>query len=74
MEALAHAFSTFTTGIPPMPAERSTTYDHLRVFSDPAQDPDDPLNRVENTRQFGSYQELIRQKNFRFKAQYEGKA
>jgi FO synthase subunit 2 len=55
-----------------VPAERGTTYEHLRVFADPAHDPDDALDRVENTQQFGSYQELIRQNHFRFKAQYRG--
>jgi FO synthase subunit 2 len=53
-----------------VPAERATTYRHLRVFHDPAQDPRDALDRVEKKDGFGSYQELIRQKDFRFKAQF----
>ena len=53
------------------PVERSTTYEHLRTFSDPANDPLDPLDRVEDTTQFGSYKELIKQDDHRFKAQYQ---
>ena len=53
------------------PVERSTTYDHLRTFSDPAADPLDALDRVEDPTQFGSYHELIKQTDHRFKAQYK---
>jgi FO synthase subunit 2 len=54
-----------------VPAERSTKYDILRRFDDPAQDPQDALDKVGDKLRFGSYQELIRQKNFRFKEQYQ---
>jgi FO synthase subunit 2 len=54
------------------PAERTTTYGLRRVFHDPAQDPVDPLDRVENAdKLFGSYHELIAAQQFRFKAVYK---
>ncbi|MEE8395924.1 MAG: 5-amino-6-(D-ribitylamino)uracil--L-tyrosine 4-hydroxyphenyl transferase CofH, partial [bacterium] len=53
-----------------IPAERATTYAHLRVFQNPADDPADALDRIDENHNFGSYDELIRQKDFRFKAQY----
>ncbi len=51
-----------------LPVERATTYRHLRVFEDPAQDPADPLDEIQDSRRFGSYHNLIKQKEHRFKA------
>jgi 7,8-didemethyl-8-hydroxy-5-deazariboflavin synthase CofH subunit len=50
-----------------IPAERTTTYQLRRVFEQEPAEPD-PLDRVdaEQARRFGSYQELIRQREFRF--------
>jgi FO synthase subunit 2 len=50
-----------------IPAERTTTYQLRRVFTAEPAEPD-PLDRVdaEQARRFGSYQELIRQREFRF--------
>jgi 7,8-didemethyl-8-hydroxy-5-deazariboflavin synthase CofH subunit len=50
-----------------IPAERTTTYQLRRVFTVEPAEPD-PLDRVdaEQARRFGSYQELIRQREFRF--------
>jgi FO synthase subunit 2 len=50
-----------------IPAERTTTYQLRRVFAEEPAEPD-PLDRVdaEQARRFGSYQELIRQREFRF--------
>ncbi len=54
-----------------VPAERATTYELRRVFADPAQDPADPLDSVENAEQlFGSYHRLIKDNEFRFKAAF----
>ncbi|MCZ6559062.1 MAG: 5-amino-6-(D-ribitylamino)uracil--L-tyrosine 4-hydroxyphenyl transferase CofH [SAR324 cluster bacterium] len=53
------------------PVERGTTYEHLRSFADPAEDPLDPLDQVEDTTQFGSYHDLIKQSEHRFKAHYK---
>jgi FO synthase subunit 2 len=50
-----------------VPAERATDYRILRTFTEPAQDPDDPLERIADPARFGSYQELVRQTSFRFK-------
>ena len=49
-----------------VPAERGTTYEPLRVFTDPAADPDETLNTADAA-QFGSYHELIREQRYRFK-------
>jgi FO synthase subunit 2 len=55
-----------------LPAERGTTYGLRRVFADPAQDPQDALDKVENAEKlFGSYHQLIADRQFRFKAQYK---
>lgn len=50
-----------------LPAERSTTYDIRRVYHEEPAEPD-PLDRVdaEAAQRFGSYQELIRLKEYRF--------
>ncbi len=52
-----------------IPAERSTTYELLRVFDDPAQDPPDPLIDIDTSR-FGSYHDLIKREDFRFRDHY----
>jgi 7,8-didemethyl-8-hydroxy-5-deazariboflavin synthase CofH subunit len=50
-----------------VPAERSTTYQRLRVFEQEPAEPD-PLDRVDaaEARRFGSYQQLIKLETFRF--------
>jgi FO synthase subunit 2 len=54
------------------PAERSTTYGIRRLFADPAQDPLDALDRVENAdKLFGSYRQLVQDSKFRFKDAYK---
>ncbi|MBI4527614.1 MAG: 5-amino-6-(D-ribitylamino)uracil--L-tyrosine 4-hydroxyphenyl transferase CofH [Deltaproteobacteria bacterium] len=54
------------------PAERSTAYKTLRVF-EVDQGPD-PLDKVTNpAERFGSYHELIRQKDYRFKDFYQAR-
>jgi FO synthase subunit 2 len=51
-----------------IPAERTTTYDIRRVFTDPAQDPDERLNHVTSPEdQFGSYARLTRDPRFRYR-------
>jgi len=56
-----------------IPAERSTTYQRLRLFES-EDNPRDPLDAVEDaTDRFGSYQNLIRIKDYRFKDFYRGK-
>lgn len=55
-----------------MPAERSTTYEIRRRFADPAQDPVDALDKVENAEKlFGSYHQLIQDSQFRFRDFYQ---
>lgn len=57
-----------------VPVERDTLYNHLRVFEDPANDPTDPLDEVQDpTARFGSYKALIGQSDHRFKAQFRNK-
>lgn len=52
------------------PAERSTTYDKVRIF-DAEDGPLDVLDTVENpAERFGSYQKLISQKAYRFREFY----
>jgi len=54
-----------------IPAERSTTYEKLRVF-EKEENPIDLLDGVEEPAQrFGSYQNLIRLKQYRFKDFYQ---
>ena len=51
------------------PAERSTLYVHRRVFSDPAADPIDVLDGLEDADgRFGSYDRLVARGGFRFGA------
>jgi len=54
-----------------LPAERTTTYAIRRTFADPADDPIEPLDRAaEHPEQFGSYFELIKMDQFRFRDSY----
>ena len=54
-----------------IPAERSTTYRKIRVF-DGEDNPADLLDEIEDpTSRFGSYQNLIRLKDYRFKDFYQ---
>jgi FO synthase subunit 2 len=54
-----------------IPAERSTTYTKMRVFADD-EHPVDLLDDVDNAEErFGSYQELIRLKEYRFRDFYQ---
>lgn len=54
-----------------IPAERSTTYQNIRVF-DSEDQPLDLLDEVEDSAQrFGSYQNLIRLKEYRFRDFYQ---
>ena len=53
-----------------IPAERSTTYQNIRSFESEA-DPLDPLDAIDDpASRFGSYHELIRLKNYRFRDFY----
>ncbi|MBI3327701.1 MAG: 5-amino-6-(D-ribitylamino)uracil--L-tyrosine 4-hydroxyphenyl transferase CofH [Nitrospinae bacterium] len=51
-----------------VPAERHTTYKLKQVFEDPAEDPVDPLDQVDEhpEERFGSYSQLIKMDRFRF--------
>jgi FO synthase subunit 2 len=54
-----------------IPAERSTTYTSIRTFENDER-PVDLLDKVENpAERFGSYQELIRLKEYRFRDFYQ---
>ncbi len=54
-----------------IPAERTTTYKKIKLFETEDR-PIDLLDTVENpAERFGSYQDLIRQKNYRFKDFYQ---
>ncbi|HXG53443.1 MAG TPA: 5-amino-6-(D-ribitylamino)uracil--L-tyrosine 4-hydroxyphenyl transferase CofH [candidate division Zixibacteria bacterium] len=54
-----------------VPAERSTTYRHLKVFRDADSDGADRLDAVEQPEErFGSYHQLIRQQSYRFRDFY----
>ena len=54
-----------------VPVERSTTYKTLRVFES-EEIPPDPLDKVDDPQQrFGSYQELVRLKDYRFRDFYQ---
>ena len=48
-----------------IPAERNTKYEILRKF-DEGSEPDDELDKVTNTSQFGSYTELIKINKFNY--------
>ncbi len=50
-----------------IPAQRSTTYDILKLYADGSDDDASPLDAVENAdEQFGSYQRLTASSQFRF--------
>src|SRR4029077_16848272 len=49
-----------------IPAQRSTTYKMLKVFSDEKEDQESPLDKAD-TLQFGSYHQLIKLDKFRYK-------
>jgi FO synthase subunit 2 len=50
-----------------MPAQRSTTYDILKLYADGSDDDASPLDAVENAdERFGSYQRLTASSQFRF--------
>jgi FO synthase subunit 2 len=54
-----------------IPAERSTTYKKIKLF-DGEENPVDPLDQVEDPKdRFGSYQDLIRLKDYRFRDFYQ---
>jgi 5-amino-6-(D-ribitylamino)uracil---L-tyrosine 4-hydroxyphenyl transferase len=64
------AFRALITEMGRVAAQRTTTYTNLRVFEN-EDSSDDLLDQVENpAERFGSYQELIRLKDFRFKEFY----
>ena len=53
-----------------VPAERDTVYGRIRRFDDPAQDPDETLNGLRDGA-LGSYQQLIHENDYRFKAFFQ---
>lgn len=54
-----------------IPAERSTTYEKVRLFES-EEEPVEPLDQVENPEErFGSYHDLIRMKAYRFRHFYQ---
>lgn len=56
-----------------IPAERSTTYNRIRIF-ETEENPVDLLDRVDNPEErFGSYNKLIRLKDYRFKDFYHAR-
>jgi FO synthase subunit 2 len=55
-----------------IPAERSTTYQKIRVFESEDNHPVDLLDEIDDPAdRFGSYQNLIRLKNYRFRDFYQ---
>ena len=66
------AFRAMAREMGRVPAERATDYRILRTFDDPANDPVDPLERVEDQGIFGSYGDLIAEERFRFRDFYQG--
>ncbi len=62
-------FRTLIREMGRVPAERSTTYETLRVFDDPAKDPvDEPLDTVEyDEERFGTFNVLLERKDNRFR-------
>jgi FO synthase subunit 2 len=55
-----------------IPAERSTTYQKIRVSESEDSHPVDLLDEIDDpTERFGSYQNLIRLKNYRFRDFYQ---
>lgn len=53
-----------------VPAERDTIYQNIRRFEDAALDPDETLNGLQDGA-LGSYQQLIREDDYRFKAFFQ---
>ncbi|MCH8844687.1 MAG: 5-amino-6-(D-ribitylamino)uracil--L-tyrosine 4-hydroxyphenyl transferase CofH [SAR324 cluster bacterium] len=52
-----------------LPVERDTLYHKLHIFDDPAADPQDPLDSIDDAASlFGSYHDLIQRPEHRFKA------
>jgi FO synthase subunit 2 len=50
-----------------VPAQRSTTYEILKLYADPTEDEPEPLDAVEDPEaRFGSYRRLAESKAFRF--------
>jgi FO synthase subunit 2 len=50
-----------------VPAQRGTLYDVVRVYERPEDDPDSPLDHIEDAAaRFGSYQQLTASSQFRF--------
>src|ERR671923_44770 len=49
-----------------IPVQRSTTYRMLKVFADEKEDQDSALDKIDSSR-FGSYHQLIKLDNFRYK-------
>ena len=65
-------FRTLAREMGRVPAERTTTYALRQVFADPALDPVDALDKVENAEKvFGSYHQLIQDNQFRFRDFYK---
>jgi FO synthase subunit 2 len=48
-----------------IPAQRMTSYQIIKTY--PSEDSNDPLDEVQNTSRFGSYQELIKLDKYRYK-------
>ena len=56
-----------------IPAERTTTYNRLKIFES-EENPIDLLDSVEDPEQrFGSYHQLIKLKDYRFRDFYRGR-
>lgn len=65
------AFRAMAREMGRLPAERATDYRILRVFDNPADDPEDALQRVDDPGIFGSYGDLIAEERFRFRDFYQ---
>ena len=48
-----------------IPAQRTTSYKIIKTYS--SEDGNDPLDEIQNTSRFGSYQELIKLDRYRYK-------
>ncbi len=58
---------SFIRQIGRVPAQRTTSYKIIQTYGD-IEEKDDILDKVENTSQFGSYQELIKLDKYRYKS------
>jgi len=57
-----------------VPGERSTTYERVKLFGGGQENGLDPLDRVQDPQErFGSYRELIRLKDYRFRDFYQSR-